>query len=367
MLFRAPLLAVAAALLAHQVSANGGRSVTCDPGHYHDSFLNCRECPDNHFYRQCSVQVFPAPSMTTTDPERISQRIGGPQAWRLRAPLAPLGKDATALAPRATIAALGSSQLEEVGANDALLVKPTRAIIKDAKSARLERTHLPVARARLVPRVPSTMCDAGAKACCACCAGWYSSGTTSCAQCPSNKKYSAVGSNDKNDCQATRSQGMFLPQLPNPATSCGMVADNVCPNPTGNGPQGTAISRKRRDVQCTNGFEACPRYSGNGGSDCIDTENDPESCGGCLGLDGEGPGTDCTAIKGVSVTRCVKKSCVIDSCRKGWVKSLDGTSCVVNSHSTGSSESDDLHVQDTDAKKRRSSAKRAIRGNRDIF
>ncbi|KAG8964072.1 hypothetical protein FRC05_004299 [Tulasnella sp. 425] len=360
MLFRAPLLAVAAALLAHQVSANGGRSVTCDPGHYHDSFLNCRECPDNHFYRQCSVQVFPAPSMTTTDPERISQRIGGPQAWRLRAPLAPLGKDATALAPRATIAALGSSQLEEVGANDALLVKPTRAIIKDAKSARLERTHLPVARARLVPRVPSTMSPEPRPAVHAALAG------------------TPVEPHLAHSVQVTRSIPLLVPmtrmiarrpgpRLPNPATSCGMVADNVCPNPTGNGPQGTAISRKRRDVQCTNGFEACPRYSGNGGSDCIDTENDPESCGGCLGLDGEGPGTDCTAIKGVSVTRCVKKSCVIDSCRKGWVKSLDGTSCVVNSHSTGSSESDDLHVQDTDAKKRRSSAKRAIRGNRDIF
>ncbi|KAG8964073.1 hypothetical protein FRC05_004300 [Tulasnella sp. 425] len=151
------------------------------------------------------------------------------------------------------------------------------------------------------------------------------------------------------------------PQLPDYTTSCGMVADNVCPNTTGSGPQGTAISRKRRDVQCTKGFEACPRFSGRGGFDCVDTENDPEACGGCPSDDGQGSGTDCTAIKGVSVTRCVKRSCVIDSCRKGWVKSLDGTSCVSASHPTGSS--DGIHVQDTDAKKKRSSAKRAIRAN----
>ncbi|KAG8943610.1 hypothetical protein FRC04_002771 [Tulasnella sp. 424] len=143
-----------------------------------------------------------------------------------------------------------------------------------------------------------------------------------------------------------------------------MVADNVCPNPTGDGPIGTAISRKKRSIKCTKGFDACPRYSGRGGFDCIDTENDPESCGGCLGLDGSGSGTDCTAIKGVSVTRCVKRSCVIDSCRKGWAKSLDGASCVLVSRTTGSSQATELHVQDTNTRKKRtSSAKRSIRGS----
>ncbi|KAG8917871.1 hypothetical protein FRC01_002157 [Tulasnella sp. 417] len=133
-----------------------------------------------------------------------------------------------------------------------------------------------------------------------------------------------------------------------------MVADNVCPNPHGDGPQGTAITRKKRDVQCANGLTACARFAGRGGFDCVDTENDPESCGGCVGADGEGAGTDCTAIKGVNVTRCVNKSCVIDSCRKGFVKSLDGSSCVLASHAT-----DGLHAQD--AKLKRSSAKRAVR------
>lgn len=138
-------------------------------------------------------------------------------------------------------------------------------------------------------------------------------------------------------------------------------------------------------MKCSNGFTSCPRFSGRGGVDCVDTENDPESCGGCLSLDGEGPGTDCTAIQGNSATRCVKGSCVIgkslagvlsprriaaltlvslDSCRKGWVKSLDGSSCVLASRATGSPAPGDLHSQDTNAKKvKRSSNKRGIRRN----
>ncbi|KIO28221.1 hypothetical protein M407DRAFT_22554 [Tulasnella calospora MUT 4182] len=136
-----------------------------------------------------------------------------------------------------------------------------------------------------------------------------------------------------------------------------MVSDNVCPNTTGSGPVGTAISRKKRDLRCAQGFTACPRYSGRGGFDCVDTENDPESCGGCVGLDGEGTGTDCTATKGASVTRCVKRSCVVDSCRKGWVKSIDGTSCVLVSRSSRG-----VHAQGTEVKRKStSSAKRAIR------
>ncbi|KAG9000176.1 hypothetical protein FRB90_011874, partial [Tulasnella sp. 427] len=98
--------------------------------------------------------------------------------------------------------------------------------------------------------------------------------------------------------------------------------------------------------------------------DCIDTENDPESCGGCLSLDETGSGKDCTAIKGVSVVRCVSHSCVIDSCRKGWVKSLDGTSCVQASHRPQSTSGPSDHVVlGAPAKQKRSSAKRAIRAN----
>ncbi|KAG8990586.1 hypothetical protein FRB90_001700 [Tulasnella sp. 427] len=117
------------------------------------------------------------------------------------------------------------------------------------------------------------------------------------------------------------------------------------------------------------GFKACPRYSGRGGFDCVDTENDPESCGGCLTVDGKGDGKDCTAVKGVSVTRCVEGGCVIDSCRRGWKKSLDGKTCTSVSGGPGTSSSSshhsgsNLHVQGVNAqkpKKFRTTAKRAI-------
>ncbi|KIO28224.1 hypothetical protein M407DRAFT_22557 [Tulasnella calospora MUT 4182] len=204
----------------------------------------------------------------------------------------------------------------------------------------------------------------GAKSCCDCCAGWYTSskGSTSCTQCSQLEynpptRYGPVGSNSSGNCQVSKGT------LPDYTTTCNMVASNSCPSTTPGGPRGSLITRKRRDMQCPNGFDACSRYSGRGGFDCVDTQSDPESCGGCVGLDGKGTGTDCTAIKGVSVTRCVKRSCVIDSCRKGWVKSLGGASCVLVSHTTASSELGGSHAQDTDAKKRRSPAKRAIRTN----
>ncbi|KAG8943609.1 hypothetical protein FRC04_002770 [Tulasnella sp. 424] len=306
MLFRAQLLVAAAALFAHQAYAK-----TCSAGYYIDSNLSCQKCPAGSYnsreFRFLNPPDLVHPLSRWSGKQQRPVHVHELQQWEV---LDWRNCGTCTACPKGTF-------------NNVV----------------------------------------GAKSCCDCCAGWYSdsTGSTSCDQCPSSRKYSAVRSDNNNDCKTTRSQGIFQPQLPDYTTSCGMVADNVCPNTTGSGPQGTAISRKRRDVQCTKGFEACPRFSGRGGFDCVDTENDPEACGGCPSDDGQGSGTDCTAIKGVSVTRCVKRSCVIDSCRKGWVKSLDGTSCVSASHPTGSS--DGIHVQDTDAKKKRSSAKRAIRAN----
>ncbi|KIO29695.1 hypothetical protein M407DRAFT_21121 [Tulasnella calospora MUT 4182] len=165
----------------------------------------------------------------------------------------------------------------------------------------------------------------GAKSCCQCCSGFYSNNPrTHCNKCAESKPYSFPGSNKNDDCVKPKDRTTE----PEPVDSCDMVADNVCPNPTGGGPVGTAITRKKRTIYCTKGFDSCPHYSGRGGFECVDTQNDPESCGGCVSLDVKGKGTDCTAIDGVSVSRCVKGSCVIDSCGKGYAKSLDGSSCI---------------------------------------
>ncbi|KAG9042531.1 hypothetical protein FS837_010752 [Tulasnella sp. UAMH 9824] len=184
----------------------------------------------------------------------------------------------------------------------------------------------------------------GATSCCTCCAGWFADqpGSRSCKQCnEGGKKFGPVGASHCDQCKKDRGT------LPEYTTSCGMNG-KTCPPTTCGGPQGSQIATKKRGALCPSGFTSCPRLSGQAGSDCVDTENDPESCGGCVGLEGEGSGTDCTAIQGTSATRCVKGSCVIDSCRKGFTKSIDGTSCV-------SSGSDGLHAQ------KRSSAKRAVR------
>ncbi|KAG9043097.1 hypothetical protein FS837_010037 [Tulasnella sp. UAMH 9824] len=149
---------------------------------------------------------------------------------------------------------------------------------------------------------------------------------------------------------------------PEPVESCKMVADNVCPNPTDDGPSGTAITRKKRGLLCPKGFKLCPNYSGRGGSECVDTQNDPECCGGCVSIVGKSGGTDCTAIDGVSVARCVKGSCVIDSCRAGYAKSSDGSSCSSVSSVDGSNpEAFGTHNLGATSK-RRSPAKRSVRG-----
>lgn len=332
MLFRAHLLVAAAALFAHQASAK-----TCGVGQYIDSSLSCKNCPDGYI----NAHSVTSNKATTCTPCDAGQ---GSNTGHTQCTTCNDGKYATGGTVCMSCPAGQTSTSNHQGCQKCPVGKYSSAGGTCQACAKGTFNNV-----------------AGAKSCCSCCAGWYSdsTGSTSCKQCTAPWKFSAVGSDNSSDCKSN--QGSGPNKLPDPTLSCSMVADNVCPNPTGNGPVGTAISRKRRNIQCTKGFEACTRFSGEGGFDCVDTNNDPESCGGCRTLDGEGSGTDCTAIKGVSVTRCVKRSCVIDSCRKGWVKSLDGTSCVSASHPTGSS--DGLHAQDTDAKKRRSPAKRAIRAN----
>ncbi|KAJ6510569.1 hypothetical protein C8R45DRAFT_814680 [Mycena sanguinolenta] len=81
--------------------------------------------------------------------------------------------------------------------------------------------------------------------------------------------------------------------------------------------------------KCSKGHTACP-IPGRGAKswECIDTQTELESCGGCvysdfstslLGL----AGTDCTAIPGVSDVSCVNGRCVVRKCVSGY--NLGGT------------------------------------------
>ncbi|KIO15962.1 hypothetical protein M407DRAFT_34410 [Tulasnella calospora MUT 4182] len=199
----------------------------------------------------------------------------------------------------------------------------------------------------------------GAESCCDCCAGYYSTNSrTSCSKCEDynqyapRKKYSAVGSNSSGDCKLV--QGT----LPTPPATCTQPANNACPTTTPGGPQGSPTSRKRRDDQCGNGLISCPIHEGRGPSKCVNPQTDDHFCGGCVGDIGIGSGEDCS----LSGEHCVNGHCVSHPVsRREGVKSPDGSSCVLAPCASGSPVSDGLHAQDGETKKRRSSAKRAVR------
>ncbi|KAJ7302353.1 hypothetical protein DFH08DRAFT_945690 [Mycena albidolilacea] len=80
--------------------------------------------------------------------------------------------------------------------------------------------------------------------------------------------------------------------------------------------------------KCSEGYTACGVPGAGAKSwDCIDTQTDLESCGGCPYSDLSYPsplGKDCTLISGVSDVACVKGHCVVHKCISGY--DLKGTS-----------------------------------------
>ena len=103
------------------------------------------------------------------------------------------------------------------------------------------------------------------------------------------------------------------------------------PAKTGGSPTQAAVSRRRnvrRDV-CPSAMKSCPLYgstSGRGflkGYECIDIQNDLESCGGCalnespFGQPSADGGRDCSAIPFADDVRCRRGVCVIGECLAG--------------------------------------------------
>lgn len=82
---------------------------------------------------------------------------------------------------------------------------------------------------------------------------------------------------------------------------------------------GSVINLQRRalavaNAGCTPGQEAC-RVFGGGlfAYECIDTQSNIESCGGCP-MDG---GQDCTSIFGATSVECKQGKCIVSECEKG--------------------------------------------------
>ncbi|TFK21707.1 hypothetical protein FA15DRAFT_69404 [Coprinopsis marcescibilis] len=86
------------------------------------------------------------------------------------------------------------------------------------------------------------------------------------------------------------------------------------------------------NANCPTGYTACGILGRHLGSwECIDTQKDLESCGGCMvslanSVDNR-LGDDCTAIQGVDDVACVQGQCKVHKCMDGYEINAAGDSC----------------------------------------
>jgi len=66
---------------------------------------------------------------------------------------------------------------------------------------------------------------------------------------------------------------------------------------------------------CPMGATACPIFPRMGSWECIDTQIELESCGGCAS---KSEGEDCTRIKGAQGVTCSEGTCLVFSCQPGF-------------------------------------------------
>ncbi|EMD39679.1 hypothetical protein CERSUDRAFT_150331 [Gelatoporia subvermispora B] len=170
----------------------------------------------------------------------------------------------------------------------------------------------------------------GATQCCSCCSGWYNdnTGQTHCFNCPTGG-WSPPGAVNKGQC--TTMGG---------ALSTCASSNNQCPKTGGGVPSGTIERRKvPHRHMCPYGHKNCPIYGLNAHTgyikayECIDIENDLETCGGCVANDSPfgyrnaDGGRDCSAIPNVDAVRCLGGECLVMKCSAGFVLSRDGENC----------------------------------------
>ena len=146
------------------------------------------------------------------------------------------------------------------------------------------------------------------------------------------------------------SRGHCVPKKPNDCTWQG-----PCVNPqhswfpankwcAGSGPSQHKRSPRRSSslpfgvidsARCPEGGVACPIGRSRSASalfECLQPDDDLESCGGCSSL---GQGADCTAIAGARAVGCTAGLCEVYTCQRGFAVGHDGKSCVPSSE-TGS-------------------------------
>ncbi|KAL8280538.1 hypothetical protein RQP46_007186 [Phenoliferia psychrophenolica] len=71
---------------------------------------------------------------------------------------------------------------------------------------------------------------------------------------------------------------------------------------------------------CPGSATACPIFPRMGSYECIDTDSELESCGGCAS---KSEGEDCTAIKGAQGVTCEAGRCTVFTCQTGYLMKAD--------------------------------------------
>ncbi|TCD70118.1 Dihydroxyacetone synthase [Steccherinum ochraceum] len=96
---------------------------------------------------------------------------------------------------------------------------------------------------------------------------------------------------------------------------------------------------EKRNAVCDRGYTPCGVFGWSGmrasqAWECVDTQSDLESCGGCAVplVHGSPHGVDCTAIPGVADVACGGGSCIVHRCLPGYVPSLDRSFCIRKSN-----------------------------------
>ncbi|WWD17886.1 hypothetical protein CI109_102330 [Kwoniella shandongensis] len=120
-------------------------------------------------------------------------------------------------------------------------------------------------------------------------------------------------------------------------TSSEILCNNACyPRATYTCPSGLPVQNRAKRSEmttCPGGMSKCS--VGGWGVveekwECIDTQKDLESCGGCIHptIGSSSPqGQDCTALPNVNQVGCIAGTCQIQSCVRGFALASNGTIC----------------------------------------
>ncbi|KAI0290225.1 hypothetical protein BC826DRAFT_1106580 [Russula brevipes] len=147
---------------------------------------------------------------------------------------------------------------------------------------------------------------------------------------------------DGNPCAFTCTDGFTAFPQGNPSECRCKLPSIVCNGKCvarGSCPTAGAINKKKKRSWVGSGscldmgpeWAACGVFGGGARAwECVNTERDLESCGGCMvPLNAYSRlGTDCTALPGVADVACLSGECVVHRCLPGYIPALGGTRCI---------------------------------------